>query len=45
MIRDPVERNLSIVRTPALVVRGDRDPIVPRKWAQEVAATLPRGGL
>jgi len=45
MIRDPLERNLSLVRAPTLVVRGDRDPIVPRTWAEEVAATLPRGRL
>jgi 2-hydroxy-6-oxonona-2,4-dienedioate hydrolase len=45
MIRDSVERNLSLVRAPTLVVRGDRDPIVPHTWAEEVAATLPRGRL
>src|SRR6188768_3195349 len=45
MIRDPVECKLRGVRAPTLVVRGDRDPIVPRSWAQEVAAALPRGRL
>ena len=45
MIRDPLERNLALVRAHTLVVRGDRDPIVPRAWAEEVAATLPRGRL
>jgi 2-hydroxy-6-oxonona-2,4-dienedioate hydrolase len=45
MIRDSVEANLSRVRAPTLVVRGDRDPIVPRSWAEEVAAILPRGSL
>jgi 2-hydroxy-6-oxonona-2,4-dienedioate hydrolase len=45
MVRDSAERNLSLVRAPTLVVRGDRDPIVPRTWAEEVAATLPRGRL
>jgi pimeloyl-ACP methyl ester carboxylesterase len=45
MVRDSVERKLSLVRAPTLVVRGDRDPIVPRTWAEEVAATLPRGRL
>jgi 2-hydroxy-6-oxonona-2,4-dienedioate hydrolase len=45
MIRDPVERKLPLVRAPTLVVRGDRDPIVPHSWAAEVAATLPRGRL
>ena len=45
MIRDPVECKLRDVRAPTLVVRGDRDPIVPHTWAEEVAATLPRGRL
>jgi pimeloyl-ACP methyl ester carboxylesterase len=45
MVRDPVERTLSRVRAPTLVIRGDRDPIVTRTWAEEVAATLPRGQL
>ncbi len=45
MLRDPVERKLSRVRAPTLVVRGDRDPIVSRRWAKVVAATLPRGRL
>lgn len=45
MIRDPVEEKLALVRAPALVVRGTRDPIVPRGWAREVADALPRGRL
>jgi 2-hydroxy-6-oxonona-2,4-dienedioate hydrolase len=45
MIRDPVEAKLADVRAPALVVRGTRDPIVPPRWAREVAAALPRGRL
>jgi pimeloyl-ACP methyl ester carboxylesterase len=45
MVRDPIERHLPHVLAPTLVVRGARDPIVPRSWAQEVAATLPRGRL
>jgi 2-hydroxy-6-oxonona-2,4-dienedioate hydrolase len=45
MVRDPVEHKLWRVRAPTLVVRGDRDPIVPHAWAGEVAATLPRGRL
>ena len=44
MVRDPVEQKLARVRAPTLVVRGDRDPIVPRTWAEEVA-TLSRGRL
>jgi pimeloyl-ACP methyl ester carboxylesterase len=45
MVRDPVEEKLARVQEPALVVRGTRDRIVPRRWAQEVASTLPRGRL
>jgi pimeloyl-ACP methyl ester carboxylesterase len=29
------------VRGPVVVVRGDRDPVVPRRWAREVADRLP----
>lgn len=42
-LRDPVEEKLPHVQAPALVVRGGRDPLVPRRWAEEVAALLPRG--
>jgi 2-hydroxy-6-oxonona-2,4-dienedioate hydrolase len=45
MLRDPMEKKLPDVQAPTLVVRGARDPIVPRAWAEEVAATLPRGRL
>jgi pimeloyl-ACP methyl ester carboxylesterase len=45
MMRDPVESKLARVAAPTLVVRGARDPIVPRAWAEEVAATLPHGRL
>ncbi|GAA2797856.1 alpha/beta hydrolase [Saccharopolyspora taberi] len=43
LLDDPIERKLRHVRTPAVVVRGSRDPVAPRAWAQEVAAELPRG--
>jgi pimeloyl-ACP methyl ester carboxylesterase len=33
------------IRTPALVIRGARDPIAPHPWAQEVAGLLPRSRL
>jgi 2-hydroxy-6-oxonona-2,4-dienedioate hydrolase len=45
MLRDPVETKLARVQAPTLVVRGTRDPIVPRAWAEEVAAGLPHGRL
>ena len=45
MLGDPVETKLVAVQAPTLVVRGSRDPIVPRRWAEEVADGLPRGKL
>ena len=45
MLRDPVGTKLQHVQAPALVVRGARDPIVPRAWAEKVAAALPHGRL
>jgi len=45
MLGDPIERKLGHVHTPAVVVRGERDPVVPRAWAEEVAAGLPHGRL
>jgi pimeloyl-ACP methyl ester carboxylesterase len=44
-LRDPVERKLRHLRTPVVVARGSRDPIVPRAWAEEVARLLPDGRL
>jgi pimeloyl-ACP methyl ester carboxylesterase len=37
--------HLAAVHCPVLVVAGARDPIVPVRWAREVAARLPRGTL
>jgi pimeloyl-ACP methyl ester carboxylesterase len=45
MLADPVERKLRQVPVPAVVVRGGRDRVVPREWAEEVAAGLPQGRL
>ncbi len=33
------------MRVPAVVVRGQRDPVVPRVWAEQVAQGLPDGRL
>ncbi len=44
-LADPIEHKLPLVASPAIVVRGDRDPIVPREWAVEVAELLPFGRL
>ncbi len=44
-LHDSVEEKLPAIETPTLVVRGERDPIVPERWAAEVARLLPRGRL
>jgi pimeloyl-ACP methyl ester carboxylesterase len=44
-LADPIERKLPLVRSPAIVARGARDPIVPHEWAKEVAQLLPFGRL
>lgn len=43
MLRDPIEALLPRVTAPALVVRGERDAIVPRDWMEEAARLLPCG--
>jgi len=45
LTRDRIEEKLARVAAPTLVVRGERDPIVPRGWAAELAAAAPRGGF
>lgn len=42
---DPIEEKLPLVRAPALVVRGGRDTLVPRAWAEEAARLLHDGRL
>jgi pimeloyl-ACP methyl ester carboxylesterase len=44
-LRDRMEEKLPQVQAPALVIRGEHDPIVPQRWAEEVAALLPHGRL
>lgn len=44
-IDDRVEDKLGLLSADTVVVRGARDAIVTRKWAQEVVAGLPRGRL
>jgi 2-hydroxy-6-oxonona-2,4-dienedioate hydrolase len=44
-LRDPIERKLSRIRAPTLVVRGQRDPICPLDFAEDIARRLPRGRL
>lgn len=42
-LRDRAEEKLQRLRVRALVVCGSRDPVVPRRWAEEVARLLPGG--
>ena len=42
---DRLEADLPQLRVPTLVVRGERDPIVPQRWAEEVTRLLPDGRL
>jgi 2-hydroxy-6-oxonona-2,4-dienedioate hydrolase len=44
-MEDRIEEKLPGVRVPALVVWGDRDAIVSRRWAEEAARLLPEGRL
>jgi pimeloyl-ACP methyl ester carboxylesterase len=44
-IQDEIEQRLSGVRQPVLVVRGERDPVVPERWAEEVNRRLPASQL
>lgn len=39
-----IEERLRFVSAPVEVVRGELDPIVPRRWARELAATTPHAG-
>ena len=45
LLDDPLERKLPYLHTPTVVVRGSRDPIVPRAWTRQVAESLPNGRL
>jgi 2-hydroxy-6-oxonona-2,4-dienedioate hydrolase len=40
-LADPVEAKLPRIAQPALVIRGERDPIVSQEWAERVAELLP----
>ena len=45
MTAHPIERRLPLVPAPVLVVRGERDAIVPLRWAERAAALAPHGRL
>lgn len=44
-LEDPIEDKAPFVQAPMIVVRGEYDSIVPRRWAAEMAARLPGGRL
>lgn len=44
-LADRIEEKLPGLSAPTLVVRGDRDPIVPQPWLEEVATLAPVSDL
>ena len=42
-LEDRIEDKLPRIQAPTLVVRGEHDPLVPQRWAEEVVRLLPRG--
>ena len=44
-LADRIEEKLPVVAAPTLFVRGSRDPIAPRRWAERAARLLPNGEL
>jgi 2-hydroxy-6-oxonona-2,4-dienedioate hydrolase len=44
-IHDRVETKLPRIEAPTLLIRGARDPLVPERWANEMASLLPNGAL
>jgi 2-hydroxy-6-oxonona-2,4-dienedioate hydrolase len=45
LMADAIERKLPQVRAPTLVIRGERDPMVSQRWAEEVTRLLPEARL
>ena len=45
LMGDRIEENLPLVEVPTLVVRGEKDTIVPQRWAEEATRLLPSGRL
>jgi pimeloyl-ACP methyl ester carboxylesterase len=43
MFRDRIAEKLPMITAPALVLRGENDPIAPEGWIKECATLLPRG--
>jgi pimeloyl-ACP methyl ester carboxylesterase len=45
VLEDRIEDQLPHLHVPTLVVRGERDPVVPQRWANVAARLLPAGRL
>ncbi|MCI0438183.1 MAG: alpha/beta hydrolase [Chloroflexi bacterium] len=44
-MQNPIEEKLPDLRAPTLVMRGERDPVCPQKWAEQIVSLLPDGRL
>lgn len=44
-LEDRIEDKLPHIDAPSLVIRGEDDPLVPQRWAEEVCRLLPHGQL
>lgn len=44
-LADPVERKLSLLRCPVLIIRGALDPIVPQRWVEWAVRLIPKSRL
>jgi pimeloyl-ACP methyl ester carboxylesterase len=45
MMAYPTEKRLALVGTPALVLRGSRDPVAGREWSLKLSRAVPQGRL
>jgi pimeloyl-ACP methyl ester carboxylesterase len=45
MFADRIEEQLPAIAAPTLIVRGEHDPTMPQRWAEEAAAMLQHGSL
>ncbi|MDQ4025676.1 MAG: alpha/beta fold hydrolase [Actinomycetota bacterium] len=45
MLNDRIEDKLPRVRAPAVIIRGGRDRVAPKRWAQHATDLLPHGRL
>ena len=43
MLEHRIERALPLIEADTLVIRGEKDRLVPRYWAEEMAALAPKG--